>query len=172
VSAGSLLETMTAVALQAVAFAGLGGLCASAAGMAGTAADVADTVQAFIHVEHLIDAAAARAGTGPGAAETGHSIDDRRLVELPADLDYDGRVDATSKERTAVTISPRPDGEAGLVLRLGRQSVAIGPAIADSDEISQGVIVYGESASTLTHWFSLPTDGTGLIAIARRQSGR
>lgn len=171
-SAGSLLETMTAVAVQAVAFAGLGGLCASSAGMAATAADAADRVQAFIHVEHLIDAAAARAGTGPGAVDAGRSIRDRRLVELPADLDYDGRVDTTSKERTAVTVSPRTGGRTGLVLRLGRQSVAIGPAIAGRDEISQGVVVYGESVSTLIHWFSLPTDGTDLIAIARRQAGR
>jgi hypothetical protein len=163
---------MAAVAIQGIAFAGLGALCASSAEIAASAASAADRIQEFVHVEHLVDAAAARAGTGPGAGALPLSISNRNVVELPADLDYDGRVDAQSKERTAIALATRAGGESGLAFRLGRQSIAVGSANSRGAEISQGFVTYSGSASVLVHWFSLPLGEEDLLAIARRPGGR
>lgn len=171
-SAASLMETMAAVSIQSIVFAGLGALCASSAEIAASAADTADRIQAFIHVEHLVDAGAARAGSGPGASSYPVSIMTPNVVELPADLDYDGRVDATSKERTAIAVRTQTGGTTGLALRIGRQSVAIGDVSSRGADISQGFVAYGEPTSVFVHWFSLPVGEYDLLAMARRPTSR
>jgi len=154
----SLLEAMAAIGLQALVLASL---LTSTTGITILVGDVWSAhASAFAErqVEHLVDAAIARAGAGPADVPAVGDATSERIV-FQADLDGDGVVDTSSAEQTELELratsasSPRT-----LLHRLGRQGMTVEDDLPSTSRVS----LLGRGGAPAT-----PTDATG-VEIPRR----
>lgn len=120
--AGSLLETVVAISLQALVMTLMTSSLISAATVSRLASDVDSRMLRSRRVEQLLDATTVPLGRGlrPHQALT---VADPHRVVIEADLDGNGYIDIRSRERSAFEIAASP---LRLVHRIGRQAMSIG----------------------------------------------
>lgn len=161
--ATSLMEMAAALALEAVVLASLLSALTSAALTNATAWELHASLFAARQVEHHVDVAAGRAGTGPNRPPAVASAS-THACSLLADTDGNGRIDARTAERTAFELRPST-GDTSLVHRLGRQSMAIDVRLPDGTRFAYtdaaGNAALAPSAVTT---LSIPTAAGELVA--------
>jgi hypothetical protein len=130
-----LLEAVAALALHGVVLASLLTGTTTLALLGREAWVVHAELFAERQVEHLIDTAAARAGSGPATLPVAEAS--AETIVLHADLDGDGAIDETSSERSAFELRPaagRADSST-LLYRIGRQGMKIEEGLAGTSTI-------------------------------------
>jgi hypothetical protein len=126
----NLLESIAALALEAIVLTGLTAALANTGVLTTALRDHRDALLDERRVEQLLDHAVTSAGSGPDRSPAIAVAEPRRMV-LHADLNGDGIVDARSAERIELTL--RPSGSTqSLVHRMGRQSATIVRGLDDS----------------------------------------
>lgn len=119
----SLLETIVAIALEAVVLSGLTTSLLAATEMTATLRTQRGRTLETHRLEQLIDHGITLAGTGPAHPPAVAEAEAKRLV-LHADLNGDSSIDPRSAERIELIV--RSDGSTQrLVHRIGRQSATI-----------------------------------------------
>lgn len=119
----TLVESIAALALEAIVMIGLVTTLASATILADGIRQQRDAVVDAHRVEQLLDYAFSRAGAGPSAPPAIALAEPTRVV-VHADIDGNRMIDPRSSERTEFTL--RRDGATQrLVHQIGRQSVTV-----------------------------------------------
>ena len=119
----TLIESIAALALEAIVMIGLASTIAAATELTAQLREQRHTIVDARRVEQLLDHAFALAGAGPTGSAAIVAADPARVV-LHSDLDGDGAIDPRSSERTEFSL--RRDGSSKrLVHRIGRQSVTV-----------------------------------------------
>jgi len=119
----SLLETVAALALEATVLIALTVTLTSMTTMASSLRDLRDAAMEDRRIEHLIDHAAGRAGSGPTSPIAVALAETSRVV-FQADLNGDGLIDARTSERTEFVLRAEAGGQR-LSHRIGRQSITL-----------------------------------------------
>jgi hypothetical protein len=140
----SLLETMAALAITASTMAFSVATLAASARLHADADRTVDALFSERQLEHLVERAAASAGTGPGRPPP-VSLATVEDVVLAADLNGDGTVETDSAETTALEVR-RVGREARLRLRLGRQVMTV-RTLPDTTARLRGLDRWGHPAT-------------------------
>lgn len=129
----SLIESIAALALEAIVMIGLVTTLATATTFADGIREQRDAVVDARRVEQLLDHAFSQAGAGPSVPPAIALAEPSRVV-VHADLDGDGSIDTRSSERTEFAL--RRDGTTQrLVHLIGRQSITVVRDLAVSARI-------------------------------------
>lgn len=119
-----LLESLAAVALETLVLSALLAQLVATVQLGGAASALQNRIFEARQAEDLILTALTRAGEGLDAQACVRTYSET-VLEVAADLDGDGRVDAASAERTALLVEPDAGNRRRLAHRMGRQSMTI-----------------------------------------------
>ena len=154
----TVLEAIAALGLQALVLASL---LSSTTGLTILAHDVwLSHASAFgeRQVEHLIDIAVARAGTGPSRPAPVSDATTEKIT-LHADLNGDGTVDSSSSEQTELELrSTSASSPRTLLHRLGKQ----GMTVEDGLPNTAGMTLVGRGGAATG-----VADATGIVVPRR-----
>jgi hypothetical protein len=156
--AASLMEAMAAVGVQALVLASVLVTSTALTLLAGETWGLEAQLFAERQVEHLLDTAAARAGSGPSGPPAIANASASKVVFF-ADLDGNGSVDTSSSEKTEIEVRSPTASTRSLFHRLGNQGMTVEdrlPATATIAYVGPG----GLAASA--------ADATGILLPRRR----
>lgn len=162
--ASGLLEAMAALGLQAVVLASVLTSSTALAILTADAWQIQATLFAERQVEHLVDTAAARAGSGPTNPPAIAAATPDKVV-FHADMNGDGVVDTSSSEKTEIEVRHPSSSAATLMHRLGNQGMTVEDALPAAARITfidkHGALASAEHATGMT----IPRRGTFLAVV-------